>query len=140
MDTVILEGDMAQFQPAMGAATLIGMLMVPLSGTGTLMITGKKVCLEGDEKNVQLPINYTQGPYVIPGMGILKITALGGDQLSTKLVNGKKLILKGSNFQAEMQVTAPAQQPTPNGPVPDATPKYAGQGQFTSLNLKLNAA
>lgn len=136
MDKIILQGDQAMFQPTMGAAVLIGNLSIPINGSGTMTVTGKKVCLEGDEKNVQLPINYIQGPYIIPGMGILKITGLAGDQLSKKTVNNKALILKGSTFQAEMQVTAPAQQPTPSGPVPDATPKYSGMGQFITSNIK----
>ncbi|WP_461535203.1 hypothetical protein [Spongorhabdus nitratireducens] len=135
-DIAIITGDQVQFLPAQGAATLMAPALIPINGSGTLTIMGKPICLEGDEKNVQLPIPYIAGPYIIPGMGLLKITALGGDQLSKKALNGKKMILKGSQFDAEMQVTAPAQQPTPTGPVPDGTPKYTGKGQFISTNIK----
>ena len=135
-DTAIITGDQVQFLPAQGAAILMAPAMIPINGSGTMTVMGKPVCLKGDEKNVQMPIPYIAAPYVIPGMGLLKISALGGDQLSKKLMNGKKLILKGSQFDAEMQVTAPAQQPTPTGPVPDSTAKYSGKGQFISTNVK----
>jgi hypothetical protein len=28
-------------------------------------------------------------------------------------------------------------QPTPTGPVPDATPQYSGNGQFVTMNLQV---
>lgn len=135
-DSAIITGDQVQFLPAQGAATLLAPAMIPISGTGTMAVMGKPVCLEGDEANVQMPVPYIAGPYSIPGMGLLKINALAGDQLSKKLMNGKKVILKGSQFDAVMEVTAPAQQPTPTGPVPDGTPKYTGKGQFITTNMK----
>ena len=47
------------------------------------------------------------------------------------------MLLKGSNFTAKFEVQTPAQQPTPTGPVPDATPLYGnGQGNFVSTNAK----
>ena len=135
-DSAIVTGDQVKFLPTQGNASLIAPAIIPIIGTGTLAVMSKLVCLEGDEKNVHMPIPYTAGPYSIPGMGLLKITALAADQLSQKLMNGKKVILKGAQFDAEMQVTVPAQQPTPTGPVPDATPKYTGKGEFMTTNAK----
>ena len=135
-DSAIITGDQVQFLPAQGAAMLLAPGMIPISGSGTMTVMGKPVCLEGDEANVQMPIPYMAGPYCIPGMGLLKINALAGDQLSKKLMNGKKVILKGAQFDAVLEVTAPAQQPTPTGPVPDGTPKYTGKGQFITTNMK----
>ena len=135
-DSAIVSGDQVMFQPAQGAATLIAPAIIPINGSGTMAVMGKPVCLEGDEKNVQLPVPYIAGAYVIPGMGLLTIKQLAGDQLSKKTLNSKKLILKGALFDSEMQVTAPAQQPTPSGPVPDPNAKYAGKGQFMTTNVK----
>jgi hypothetical protein len=36
-------------------------------------------------------------------------------------------------------VQSPAQQPTPGGPVPDATPQYSGQGMFVPSNVMKTA-
>lgn len=137
--TVLVEGDMAQFLPVAGQAVLIGALVAPMQASGTMTVMGKKVCLEGDEANVKVMLNYIAGPYVIPGMGTLIIKQLDSGQIATKTENSKKLLLQGGFFDSEFQVSAPAQQPTPTGPVPDGTPKYNGKGQFISTNLKLVA-
>ena len=53
--------------------------------------------------------------------------------------------LKASNSHyvqksAKFEVQTPAQQPTPGGPVPDATPQYSGQGQFMPINQQVSAS
>ena len=134
MDTIIIDGDQVKFNPSFPPAAFIGLAPVAIEGSGTATVSGNPVCLEGDEKKVELDVKYTAGPYVTPGEGTLKIIALAGDQLAQKTCNGEKLILKGSLFDAEFTVKSPAKQPTPNGPVPDATPKYMGKGTFESTN------
>ena len=78
---------------------------------------------------------YISGSYTIPGMGVLSIAALEADQLSRKSRSGGKfLMLRGSTFTAQFQVTAPAQMPAPGGPVPDPLPLYTGSGSFQTGN------
>ena len=138
--TVLVESDIFQFMPFAGAAIFIGAPITSMQATGTMTVMGKKVCLEGDESKVQLPISYIAAPYVIPGMGTLKIKKLASSQIASKTVNGKKILLKTDMFDSEFQVSAPAQQPTPGGPVPDSTPSYNGKGQFIRTNIKFAAS
>lgn len=138
-DFVLVDGDTVLFLPAFGAA-MVAVQPGKLQGSGKATLSGKKVCLKGDEANVQVPgCSYISGPHVIPGVGTLKISGLAGDQVAKKTKNDQALMLKGSMFNAEFQVTAPAQQPTPTGPVPDGTAKYSGNGQFITTNMKWKA-
>ena len=108
-----------------------------LKATGPATIGGKKICIDGDEKQVEVPgCTYVAPPYVIPGVGTLKIDSLAGDQkASHSNVAGKLMLLKGSNFTAKFEVQSPAQLPAPPGPpVPDGSPSYIGQGQFIPAN------
>lgn len=136
-DYVIMEGDMAIFIPAFGAAIVVVRPGI-MQASGKSTATGKKICVEGDEGKLMVPgCMYMSGPYVIPGVGTLKIDSLGPDQTSKKTKSGSKaIIVKGSTFDAKFEVQAPAQQPTPAGPVPDATPQYSGKGNFQTTNVK----
>lgn len=134
-DFILVTGDTVIFNPGFGAATIVP---VPgtLAGTGRSNATGKPACVDGDEKNVIVPgVTYMTPTHSIPGVGILKIDALGGDQKAKKTKSGgKAVLLKGSTFTAKLQVMVPAQQPaTP--PVPDATPEYSGTGSFITTNM-----
>jgi len=137
-DFILITGDRAIFNPTFGPATVVvqpGTLM----GTGKSKVTGKLVCVDGDEKKVIVPgCTYMTPQYSIPGVGTLSIQSLGGNQKARKTMSGgKPVLLKGSTFTAKMQVMTPAQQPTPGGPIPDATPQYSGTGSFISTNVKV---
>ncbi|WP_372365473.1 hypothetical protein [Candidatus Uabimicrobium sp. HlEnr_7] len=136
MEQVLVTGDLAIFMPMFGAA-IVTVLPGTLSGSASsYKVTKKVACLDGDEKKISVPTTYIAPPFVIPGMGNLKIKKLASDQLSQKTkVMGKKLMLKGQFFEAEFQVTTPAQQPAVPSPIPDATPMYSGKGQFQPTNL-----
>ncbi len=141
-DLVIIDGDQAMFMTAFGAAIV---LVGPgkLSGTGKSTVKGKKICLEGDEKKVEVPgCMYTTPQYIIPGIGTLKIDALGGDQTSKNVKDsGKGIILKGGQFTAKFEVQSPAKDPSvaPAPPQPDSTSSYSGQGNFITTNTKVKA-
>jgi hypothetical protein len=140
-DLVIVDGDMADFLPSFGAATVV-VRPGRITGSGPAALGRKPLCVDGDESSVEVPgCVYMTPQYSIPGFGTLKINALARDQLAVEdKTGGKALILKGSSFTAKLQVQSPAQQPTPSGPpVPDATPEYAGSGSFITLNTKLEA-
>jgi len=139
-DFIIIDGDIVNFMPSFPPATVV-VLPGTMAGSGKANFSGKPICVEGDEEDVEVPgCMYISGGFVIPGVGTLKIQALNADQIATKTnSDGKKLILKGSMFTAVFEVQTPAQQPTPTGPVPDPAPQYTGQGQFVTTNSQWTA-
>ena len=135
MDYILINNDIAQFMPSFGAA-----IVVPRPGTitasGASTFNGKKVCITGDEDSVKVQAClYTSGAFVVPGTGTLKIDALGSNQTAQQTQSsGKKMLLKGSQFQAKFEVQSPAMDA--NG-APDPMSQYTGgQGQFITTNTK----
>lgn len=138
MDFILIDGDTVQFMPSFGPATVV-VLPGQTKGSGPSTFSGKKVCVAGDEDSVKVEgCMYISGAFSIPGTGTLKIAALGSDQTAQHTQSGgKKMLLKGSMFQAKFEVQSPAQQPTAGGPVPDPMTQYSGgQGQFITTNTK----
>ena len=136
-DFILIEGDKANFNKIFGAAIVeVQPGTLPASGPATL--GGKKLCVDGDEKKVEVKnCTYKTLLHTTEGMGTLKIEALVPDQKAQKTATGGKLVLlKGSSFIAKFEVQTPAQQPTATGPVPDGTPFYVGSGTFTTENTK----
>lgn len=139
-DFVLQQGDLANFQPAFGPAVVVVRPgQMPASGPATL--NGKKICVDGDEKQLSVPgCMYTAGAFITPGVGTLKIAGLAPNQKAVKVkLKGKAVLLKGAQFIAKFEVQTPAQQPTPTGPVPDPLKTYPGQGSFATTNLKTKA-
>lgn len=143
LDTIIIDGDLAKFEAAMGEATVVPAPGI-MKASGKTTIKGKAVCLDGDEtKVIVTPCVYTTKSHPVPGMGIYKISALGVDQLSTKSKSGNKaFILMGSKFEAVFEVLVPAQDlskvPTGGPPVLDFGP-HEGKGEFEPANSKIKA-
>ena len=136
-DYILTTGDMAMFKPSFGAATVVP-LPGTLSGSGKGSVGGKTICVEGDEGNVTVPGCMYQTPqYSIPGVGTLSIDSLASDQKAQKTSSGgKKVLLKGGDFNAKFEVSSPAMQPTSGPPVPDSTPSYSGNGSFVTTNVR----
>ena len=138
-DFILIDGDIVNFNPAFGIATVV-VQPGTLVGNGEATLGGKPVCIEGDEKDVSVAgCAYTAGPYSIPGTGTMKIDALGGDQTASKTNSaGKPVLLKGSLFTAKFEVQSPAKQPPPGpgSPIPDSTTSYPGNGTFQTTNTK----
>jgi hypothetical protein len=139
-DFVIATGDMLQV--TMTPPTVVPQLIapIPLIGTSTVVtIMGKPACVLGDElpPAVQAPMPYMAPPYVIPGMGTLTIilTPTNFTQVSK---NSKPLLIKGGPFQAQFQVTVPAQLPPPASS-PDPLVVKPGNAQFITTNLVVKA-
>ncbi|NER93769.1 MAG: hypothetical protein F6J86_07990 [Symploca sp. SIO1B1] len=135
-DSILLTGDLAMFNPTFGQA-IVTVRPGNLAGTGKQKVNGRIVCVAGDEKKVIVPgCPYITPQYSIPGMGILSIESLAGNQKAKKTKSGgKPVLLKGGSFKAKFQVATPAQQPSPSGTIPDATPQYSGSGTFITTNL-----
>ncbi len=134
-DYILLYGDLANFQPTFGLATVI-VRPGSLQGTGRATLAGKKVCVAGDEKQVQVPgCVYVAGPFSVPGVGTLKIQSLAPNQKALKTRSaGQPVLLKGGIFVAAFEVQTPAQMPVVS--TPDATPVYFGSGSFVTANAK----
>ena len=142
-DFILMEGDKANFLPTFGAAIVV-VQPGDLKGSGPATINGKKICVDGDEKNVSVPgCTYMTPQYSIPGTGTLKIDALAGDQLAKKTnTGGKAVMLKGKQFTAKFEVQSPAKQPPPGpgSPIPDSSPSYSGNGMFITTNTKVKGS
>ena|SRR5271166_3748053 len=137
-DFILIDGDKAIFLPNFAAAVVV-VKPGDLKGSGPATLNGKKLCVVGDETNVEVPdCTYTTLVYPFPGTGTLKIAELAGNQKAQKTkTGGKPVLLKGGNFTARFEVQTPAEQPNPTGePLPDATPQYSGGGKFVTTNAK----
>lgn len=140
-DFILIDGDQATFLPNFGVA-IVTVQPGKLKASGPATLSGKKLCIDGDEGSVSVPgCPYTTAQHTIPGTGTITISQLGGDQKAQKTQSGGKLVLlKGSTFTAQFEVESPAQQPppAPGSPIPDAPPKkkYTGSGSFTTTNTK----
>jgi hypothetical protein len=126
MRFTIKDGDVVVFMPTFGIALVTPIPTTISASAANTTVAGSAVCLEGDERDVESPgCVYIAPPHVIPGVGTLKIMKLGADQLTrTTTVEGKKVILQGSVFQAIFEVQTPAQVPVVF--TPDPVPKYPG--------------
>ncbi|HAB19849.1 MAG TPA: hypothetical protein PLX89_27035 [Verrucomicrobiota bacterium] len=135
-DFILIDGDKAMFLPAFGAA-VVAVQPGTLVASGPASLNGKRVCVDGDETKVMVPgCTYLTPAYSVPGVGTLKIASLAGNQKAKKTKSGKKpVLLKGGNFTAKFEVTAPAQMPPPAS-TPDSMAQYSGQGMFVTTNLK----
>ncbi|HEV8400839.1 MAG TPA: hypothetical protein VGQ18_13495 [Gemmatimonadales bacterium] len=135
-DVIIVDGDMVNFLPSFGVATVVPVPTTISGSAGNTKVGTKAPALEGDEKNVESQnCMYTTATYVTPGTGTLKIDKLNSDQLTqSTTIEGKKVILKGSQFDAVFEVQQPAKSSS-SPPVPDSTPKYSGgKGSFVASN------
>lgn len=135
-DFILIEGDMANFLPIFGAAVVV-VKPGQLKGSGPATIKGKKICVKGDEKKVEVPgCTYITPQYPIPGTGTLKIDTLANNQLAKKTKTGNGLVLlKGGQFKAVFEVQNPAKHPL--GTVDVASKQYFGKGSFTTTNTKV---
>jgi hypothetical protein len=141
-DLIIVDGDTVTFLPNFGAALVVPKPTTISSTAATTKVGTKAPCLEGDEGGVESPgCQYSTVAFPTPGSGTLKIEKLNNDQLTTKTtIEGKKVILKGSMFDAVFEVKMKAQLITPTSTTLDTTPKYSGgKGSFVPTNATVFA-
>ena len=134
-DNILTDGDRVIFSPSFGIATVV-VKPGTIRGSGPAKIDGKKICVDGDEKDVQVPgCSYISGPYSVPGTGTLKISKLASNQITRESkTGGKAILLKGGDFTAKFEVQSPAKMP-PNANTPDPSPEYSGSGSFVASNI-----
>ena len=123
MYPTLRQGDLIKF--TMLVPTLVVppiMAPVPLVASGFHKINGMTVCLEGDElpPSLLVPLPYMDGSFTIPGMGTIKLTLPPTHLSKVDKDTSKPLLLQGTPFQAQFQVSTPAQMPAPPAPpIPD---------------------
>lgn len=141
---VLVEGDVAKFLPAFGVAVVTVKDGTLQSSAKGLKVNGKKVCVSGDESKIKIPgCTYIAGTFTVPGTGTLSIKKVAADQLSAILSDGgKKVLLKGSMFDAGFKVDNPAKfiPPPPASPQTDPVKEYMGKGIFQTKNHLLSAS
>ena len=141
MRFAIKDGDVVVFMPSFGTALVTPIPTTISSSATSTSVVDTPVCLEGDEREVESPgCAYIAPPFVVPGVGTLKIMKLGADQVSQNAtIEGKKVILQGSVFQAVFEVQTPAQIPV--ACTPDPVPQYpGGVGMFIPSQLQCKQA
>jgi hypothetical protein len=142
-DFIIKSNDMLQVTIPPPAIVPLLMAPVPLIGTGmTAMINNQPVCLQGDElpPTLRVPLVYTAPPFVTPGMGTLTLMLMPNNMTIRSAFSGKPALLKGATFQAIFNVTVPAMQPTPVGPIPDPLMVKPGTAQFITTTVNAQAS
>jgi Contractile injection system spike tip protein len=139
-DFVVKTNDMLQVTIPPPAIVPQLVAPVPLMGTGlTVLINNLPVCLQGDElpPTLRMPLMYTAPPFVTPGMGTLTIVLMPDNLTMLSSVGGKPALLKGATFQAMFNVTMPAMQPTPAGPIPDPLLVKPCTAQFITTTVNV---
>ena len=139
---IIKTGD--QIKITIPPPAIVPMLQAPvplLGSSQNVLEESKPICLLGDElpMAIKSPMPYTAPPFVTPGMGSLQIILLPTN-LTKLTMNGKPIILKGATFQAIFNVSAPAMQPTPAGPVPDPLLVKPGTAMFITTTVMTQAS
>ncbi|MEM8639443.1 MAG: hypothetical protein AAGG51_11590 [Cyanobacteria bacterium P01_G01_bin.54] len=141
-DFILIDGDKAKFLKSSFLPADIAVRDGQLTASGKGNLEGKAVCIEGDEATVivQGCAYSTPSFSTVKGVGLLKIKALGSDQVATKTNSlDTPILLKGSLFDAEFKVIVPAQQLVGTALQPDSQLTYDGKGQFETSNNKWTA-
>lgn len=130
-DYLLKDGDIAQFDPAFANRTLIQPAQGKLRASGHATVGGKRVCVLGDEASVVVQNVSYAIPGYSPGKGVLTIKSLQADQQARVTSSGgKKVLLRGSRFVAQLAPTQPAMSTgTPSTPEPNLAPTV-GTGSF----------
>lgn len=133
---ILADNDLAMFLPVFGLATVVTRPGI-LKGSGKALLSKRKLCLEGDEKQISIDgCIYTTSMYPIPGIGTIKIKSLADNHKAKKcLIKDKPVLLQGGQFTAEFSVMIPAKTPPPSVTT-DSTEAYTGYGQFLTKNIK----
>lgn len=142
-DFVLFDGDQVIFRPGFGQA-VVSVKPGQVRGSGGIGLGGRKVCVEGDEKGVEVAgCAYITPRHSVPGSGTLRIAKLGPDQVAKHATDGgRALLLKGGSFVARFEVKVPAKQPSagPVAPVADTSKEYAGAGTFATTNRQFKVS
>ncbi|KWN65851.1 hypothetical protein [Burkholderia ubonensis] len=121
MNNILATGDELKVSPFFGTriVTLTG--KPEIRGSGLTKISGRAVCVLGDEKTVNIAATYYLIAGSSQGTGFVTIDLLGEDQKSQQCQSdGKPLLKQGTQFVAKFTPTVPAVMTATNTPDPTA--------------------
>lgn len=128
---VIVDGDLLSI-PSIFITRTVGILASPtIQASNFSKINGKKVCVKGDEKSIQLNATYSAAPFV-NGLGTVKIELDDSTLAKTARAEGNALILESSSFEAVFYVSTPAIDMATGISDPAAANPERIQGKFIS--------
>ncbi len=130
---IVLDEDMLFFEPQFAHRIVTPTEPAMIRGSGHATINGRRVCVMGDEKKVQVQATY-RVPGHTPGTGMLTIMSLMPDQQALRCRSRAGLILKGQQFIARFTQLLPAMSTAPT-PVPDPPTPGIGKGRFITTQL-----
>lgn len=135
---IVLDGDILQFNPTFSPCTVTIIGVPKIKGTGHATVTGKKMCVLGDERKVSFKATYISPGYPTPGQGTVTIFKLASDQVANTHKTLMPILLKGKFFDALFTPSVPAMSasapPTPAPLVP-----CMGKGQFITTQVLATA-
>jgi len=141
-DFVLKTGDMLKVTVTPPAVVPMLVAPVPLVGTGAPnSVNSMPICVQGDElpSMLRVPMPYISPPFVTPGMGTLTLALTPSNLTIQTTVANKPALIKGAPFTGSFNVTVPAMQPTPAGPVPDPLVSKPVTAQFITTNVTVRA-
>lgn len=135
---IVINGDTVKFDQVFGNRTVISP-PTTITGSGKATINQKKLCIQGDEKQVRLMnVPYTTPSHSVPGTGTLTIQALDTSQQARKTSSGEAVIIEGQKFKAQFLPSQPAMTPPPAS-TPDPASPSMGTGSFTASQQRVKA-
>ncbi|CNH72961.1 hypothetical protein [Yersinia pekkanenii] len=126
-EAIVIDGDLLMFEPMFGARTVQVISPGIIRGTGHAQINGKKLCILGDEAQVNVPAVYYSSQFPTQGTGTITISLLDSSQQALHRTSGAPLIVKGQQFTATFLVEVPAMAPNM---APDNLSPSSGKGRF----------
>ncbi|WP_211445234.1 hypothetical protein [Collimonas humicola] len=130
---IVIDGDALVFDPMFGNRQVTPTGPATIRGSGKGTVGGKRICILGDEKKVQVPAMYVIPGYS-PGSGTLTISQLDPGQQAPRCTAGAAIILKGNQFIARFTPTQPAIMSNPSA-TPDPTAPSMGKGRFITTQV-----
>ncbi|MBL4806437.1 MAG: hypothetical protein JKY31_04015 [Rhodobacteraceae bacterium] len=131
---MVLDGDALLFAPKFSPCNVTIMGAPKIKGTGHATVTGKKVCILGDEHRVRLTATYISPGFPTPGQGTVTILRLASDQIAKPHKSKMSMLLKGKWFDALFTPTTPAMS-TSVPPAPAPLVPCKGKGQFITTQI-----
>lgn len=123
--TIVVDGDMLQFDPLFGNRQVTPTGPARIRGSGHATVNGRRICVEADTGPAvfKVPAQY-QVPGHSPGMGIITIKSLTPNHKALQRTTQGVIVTEGGKFLAEFTPTTPAMsssvppQPEPGYPAP----------------------
>ncbi|MCF2134585.1 MULTISPECIES: hypothetical protein [Mycetohabitans] len=132
-DIIVMDGDTLLFEPMFGNRQVIVAAPVMIRGSGHATVSGRPVCVLGDEKKVQAQAQYLIPGYS-PGQGLVSILQLLPNQQTPRCNSGAPILLKGQQFIARFTPTQPAIMTNPPNS-PDVPTPTMGKGRFMTTQM-----